>query len=143
MRDRAKARRKLPVVQRSATGIKPGEFAELHYGARHDKAAAGVSVRRIVAIRSGAQKRNPVFIFEDGGVLEREGVALETEGGCKAAALCQRDKNANPEYLSEYPLVAANHFTNGSRQPCFCLRRNCPARGIFRSETGSTVRSAL
>ena len=133
MRDRANARCKLPVVQRSATGIEPREFAELHYGARHDKAAAGVFVGRIVAVRSGAQKGNPIFIFEDGGVLEREGVALETEGSCKAAALCQRDKNANLEYLREYPPVASNHFTNGSRQLRFCLRRNCPARGIFRS----------
>ena len=133
MRDRTNASRKLPVVQRSAMGVEPGEFAELHYGARHDKAAASVSVRRIVAVRSGAQKRNPVFIFEDGSVLEREGVALETESGCKAAALCQRDENANPEYLREYPPVASNHFTNGSRQLRFCLRRNCPVPGIFRS----------
>jgi hypothetical protein len=133
MRDRANARRELPVVQRSAMGIEPGEFPELHRGARHDEAAAGVFVGRIVAVRPRAQKRNPVFIFEDGSVLEREGVALETEGGCKAAALRQRDKNANPEYLGEYPPVAANHFTNGSRQLRFCLRRNCPVPGIFRS----------
>jgi len=103
-------------------GIEPGEFPELHRGARHDEAAAGVFVGRIVAVRSRAQKRNPVFIFEDGSVLEREGVALETESGCKAAALCERDKNASPEYLREYPPVAANHLTNGSRQLRFCLR---------------------
>jgi hypothetical protein len=68
--------------------IETGEFVELHRRAGHDEAAAGIAVGRITGFRVRSEKRDPVMVFQHGGVLKREGVAIETKLGLGGA--CRR-----------------------------------------------------
>ena len=123
MRDRADARRKFEIVQGSAAGIEPGKFAELHRGARHDKAAAGVPVSRILAARFYLQIGKTILIFEHSGVLEGEGVAIETKlrRYCPGSDKRESDENAEAAKTRRCEPITRNHIKRARKPLQFCL----------------------
>jgi hypothetical protein len=64
---------------------------KLHRSARHHEAAAGIAVGGIIGFRFRPEKRNAVVVFQHGGVLKREGIAIETELCYRCAATRQGD----------------------------------------------------
>src|SRR6266480_5946918 len=79
------------------------------------------------------QKGNPVLILENGGVLKRQGVAIETKlRACRTCA-CQRhsDTGDEPAKNRRCALITENHIKSALQRLCFCLRQKCRADEIF------------
>src|SRR6266480_5461929 len=62
-RNRANALSKLGIIQRRAAQIEPGEFAELHYRACHDKTAAGILFAGSLLVDLARRKGTPFLYF--------------------------------------------------------------------------------
>jgi hypothetical protein len=73
--------------------IETGEFVELHGRAGHDEAAASIAVGRVTRFRLGSEKRDPVLVFQHGGVLKCECVAIEAKPGLGSACRRRTDQS--------------------------------------------------
>src|SRR5581483_2458657 len=113
--------------------IETSEFAELHRRPGHDEAAPGITVGRITRFRLRSKKRDPVVVFQHGGVLEREAVAIETELRPGSAGRGHADDNdcADPPDTRCFTPDPKHQIKSGPRRWPFCFRRKYPAGETF------------
>src|SRR5439155_14009199 len=65
------------VAQRRSVGIKLGELVKLDDGAAHHKAAPRVALRFSLRIRITVRNNLSLLVSKDGGISERERIAME------------------------------------------------------------------
>jgi len=105
------------VVQRRSVGIKLGELVKLDDGAAHHKAAPRVALWFFLRIRITVRNNLSLLVSKDGGIGERERVAMEIESR-SVAGPSERSGKENRCKTTARSTVPQSHDAITNAQQC-------------------------